>query len=196
MTQTILDPTGRGAQHAGSAAGPADPQGRPTPELAPRPASLAGARIGLLDNTKHNALLFLTVVGELLVEEHGAASVGIVETKKNFSIPVDEEIVSRYRESCDVVVTGVGDCGSCSAAAVADGINFERAGLPAAVVLTDAFDITGRTMAGVQGAPDYEWIRTEHPMAVLTEEQVRERARLLLPEILSTLTVPDQEARA
>jgi hypothetical protein len=33
-------------------------------------------------------------------------------------------------------------------------------------------------------------------MAVLTEEQVRERARLLLPEILSALTVPDQEARA
>jgi hypothetical protein len=156
---------------------------------------LTGARIGLLDNTKHNALLFLEAVGELLVAEHGAASVTIVETKRNFSVPVDEEIVSRYRGACDVVVTGVGDCGSCSAAAVADGINFERAGLPAAVVLTDAFDITGRTMAGVQGAPDYEWLRTEHPMAVLEPDQVRERARGMIPAILATLTSGDPGGR-
>lgn len=176
MTQMILDPTGRG------------PQAQADTALAGRPASLSGARIGLLDNTKHNALLFLQAVGELLVAEHGAASVGIVETKKNFSIPVGEEIISRYRAASDVVITGVGDCGSCSAAAVADGINFERAGLPAAVVLTDAFDVTGRTMAGVQGAPDYEWIRTEHPMAVLTEDEVRARARRLLPQIVATLT--------
>ncbi|MFC7401843.1 UGSC family (seleno)protein [Citricoccus sp. GCM10030269] len=184
MTQTILDPTGLRVQ-SGDTAGA---QGQPAPGLVARPDSLAGARIGLLDNTKHNAMLLLQTVGRLLVEEHGAAEVTLVETKRNFSVPVDDEIVSRYREACDVVITGVGDCGSCSAAAVADGINFERAGLPAAVVLTDAFDVTGRTMAGVQGAPDYEWIRTEHPMAVLAEDQVRERARQLLPEIVSTLT--------
>ncbi|QCU78884.1 hypothetical protein E7744_12680 [Citricoccus sp. SGAir0253] len=190
MTDTILDPTGRAPATGGPAPDGTASEGRPAVRLAPRPDSLAGARIGLLDNTKHNAMLFLQAVGELLVEEHGADSVGIVETKANFSVPVDEEIISRYRTACDVVVTGVGDCGSCSAAAVADGIAFERAGLPAAAVLTDAFDITGRTMAGVQGAPDYAWIRTEHPMAVLSEDQVRERARRLVPEILSTLTAP------
>ncbi|MEO9247377.1 UGSC family (seleno)protein [Citricoccus nitrophenolicus] len=180
MTQMILDPTGRGPR-PGTAGGEAT-------ALAVRPSSLSGARIGLLDNTKHNALLFLQAVGELLVAEHGAASVGIVETKENFSVPVGEEIISRYRAASDVVVTGVGDCGSCSAAAVADGITFERAGLPAAVVLTDAFDVTGRTMAGVQGAPDYAWITTQHPMAVLTEDEVRVRARTLLPQIVATLT--------
>ncbi|GAA1123666.1 UGSC family (seleno)protein [Citricoccus alkalitolerans] len=188
MTQTILDPTGLRVQ-SGDGAGA---EGRPAPKLSVRPDSLSGARIGLLDNTKHNAMLLLQTVGQLLVEEHGAVEVTLVETKRNFSVPVDEEIVSRYREACDVVITGVGDCGSCSAAAVADGINFERAGLPAAVVLTDAFDVTGRTMAGVQGAPDYEWIRTEHPMAVLTEDQVRDRARQLLPEIVSTLTAASE----
>lgn len=192
MTQTILDPTGRGHRPGAPAGSQTEdatgPQAEEGALLADRPASLAGARIGLLDNTKHNALLFLQAVGELLVAEHGAASVGIVETKRNFSVPVDEQIVSRYREASDVVITGVGDCGSCSAAAVADGINFERAGLPAAVVLTDAFEVTGRTMAGVQGAPDYEWVRTQHPMAVLTEDEVRQRARTLLPEIVATLT--------
>jgi len=178
VPNAILDPTGRTA-----AADESRLSG-----LAARPADLAGARIGLLDNTKHNALLFLTEVGELLISEHGAENVSIVETKKSFSVPIDDEIVSRYRGTCDVVVTGVGDCGSCSAAAVADGINFERAGIPAAVVLTDAFTTTGRTMAQVQGAPDYDWITTEHPMAVLTPDEVKERARRLLPEIVAAVT--------
>ncbi|GAA3765902.1 UGSC family (seleno)protein [Microbacterium kribbense] len=178
MSHTILDPTGRAAVADTGVQG----------AHAPRPSGLTGARVGLLDNTKHNALLFLTEVGDLLVSEYGAAGVSIIETKKSFSVPIDDEIVARYQGACDVVVTGVGDCGSCSAAAVADGINFERAGLPAAVVLTDAFLTTGRTMAKVQGAPDYEWITTQHPMAVLTPDQVKERARLLLPEIVQALT--------
>ena len=47
-------------------------------------------------------------------------------------------------------------------------------------------------MAGVQGNPDYEWITTEHPVAVLAEDEVRERARSLLPEIVRTLTEEGQ----
>ncbi|MCP2636322.1 hypothetical protein K0817_007035 [Microbacterium sp. HD4P20] len=177
MPNAILDPTGRAAAADAASLG----------GLAPRRADLRGARVGLLDNTKHNAMLFLTEVGRLLVSEHGAADVSIVETKASFSVPVGDDIVSRYREACDVVITGVGDCGSCSAAAVADGINFERAGIPAAVVLTDAFLTTGRTMARVQGAPDYEWITTEHPMAVLDPAQVKARARMLLPQVAAAL---------
>ncbi|TFD59706.1 hypothetical protein E3T43_03755 [Cryobacterium sp. Hh7] len=180
MVNAILDPTGRADESDASAL---------MTRLAARPADLVGAHIGLLDNTKHNAMLLLEELGSLLVSEYGAADVSIIETKRSFSIPVDEEIVARYQDSCDVVITGVGDCGSCSAAAVADGINFERAGLPAAVVLTSAFLTTGRMMATVQGAPEYEWITTEHPFAVLDTDQVRERARQVLPEIVATLTV-------
>lgn len=177
MSNAILDPTGRASRTtAATLAG-----------LARRPGGLTGLRVGLLDNTKHNALLFLRELGELLTSEYGAASVSIVETKANFSVPVDAEIVGRYADACDVVITGVGDCGSCSAAAVADGIAFERAGLPAAVVLTDAFLTTGHMMAEVQGAPDYEWITTEHPMASLTPDEVRERARTLLPQVVGSL---------
>lgn len=178
MVNPILDPTGLAKQKTEGGLA----QRRP----------LSGARVGLLDNTKHNAMLFLQEVGRLLVEEAGAGQVTIVETKKSFSVPVDDEIVGRYRGVADVVVTGIGDCGSCSAAAVADGINFEKAGMPAAVVLTDAFTTTGRTMAGVHGNPDYEWITTEHPVAVLAEDEVRERARSLLPEIVRTLTEEGQ----
>jgi len=179
VLNAILDPTGRGSE--------SDTRTVLT-KLAARRTDLVGAHIGLLDNTKHNAMLLLTELGRLIVSEYGAADVSIIETKRSFSVPVDEVIVARFSESCDVVITGVGDCGSCSAAAVADGINFERAGLPAAVMLTSAFLTTGRMMAQVQGAPDYQWITTEHPFAVLDSDQVKERARHLLPEIVATLT--------
>lgn len=170
---------------------PTTPAADPAPAeqvRAERRSSLEGLRVGLLDNTKHNALLFLKEVGNVLTEEYGAEEVSIVETKQNFSIPVDEEIISRYKAKADVVITGIGDCGSCSAAAVADGINFEKGGLPAAVVLTDAFDSTGQTMAKLQGDESYEWITTEHPVAPLTEQQVKERAQQLSPSIAATLT--------
>ena len=48
-----------------------------------------------------------------------------------------------------VIITGIGDCGSCSASAIADGIAFEAAGLPAAAICSDAFGVTADAMADV-----------------------------------------------
>lgn len=177
MPNAILDPTGR-AHEAHQAA----------PVLAPRRPDLKGARIGLLDNTKHNAALLLREIGKLLVSEHGAAEVTEVQTKKVFSLPVPDDVITAYLRECDAVVTGVGDCGSCSAASTADGIVFERSGLPAAVICTDAFTVTANKMAEMRGAPGYSYVVTEHPVAVLTEEQIEQRARKLLPEVVSLLT--------
>lgn len=177
MPNAILDPTGRREQAQPTAA-----------QRAPRRPDLTGARIGLLDNTKHNAALLLREIGKLLVSEHGAAEVTEVQTKKVFSLPVPDDVVTTYLRECDAVVTGVGDCGSCSAASTADGIVFERSGLPAAVICTDAFVVTANKMAEMRGAPGYPYVVTEHPVAVLTEEQVQQRARKLLPEIVALLT--------
>ncbi len=178
MPNAILDPTGR----AGTAAAP-----QPGLELARRRPDLAGTRVGLMENTKHNAALLLAEIGNLLAAEHGAA-VTVEATKANFAAPAPADLVDRYREACDVVITGVGDCGSCSASAVADGIVFERAGLPTAVICSDAFVVTADAMADLRGAPGYRYIRTPHPVAVLTTEQVRQRAKQLLPEVVALLT--------
>jgi hypothetical protein len=184
MPNAILDPTGRKRETAPSSAG-----------LAPRRVDLSGARIGLLDNTKHNAALLLREIGRLLVTEHGAAEVTEVQTKQVFSLPVPDDVVATYLQECDVVVTGVGDCGSCSAASTADGIVFERSGLPAAVICTDAFVVTANAMAEMRGEPGYSYAVTEHPVAVLTEEQIRQRAKKLLPGVVSLLTVGPGDAR-
>jgi hypothetical protein len=170
-----------------------DPTGGASPVAAPfapaaRKADLAGARVGLLENTKQNAALLLDEVGKLLVADHGAAAVTLMRTKTAFALPASDELVAEYARECDVVVTGVGDCGSCSASAAADGVAFERAGLPAAVICSDAFVATADAMAALRGAPGYRYLTTPHPVAILTPDQVRERAAQLAGAVAELLT--------
>lgn len=169
-----------------------DPTGlttlRPTStSRAPRPADLAGARVGLLENTKHNAALLLDEIAALLERDRGAVTV-LRRTKTAFALPMPQEQLDELVRECDVVLVGVGDCGSCSAAAVADGIALERAGVPAAVICSDAFITTASAMAQVQGDPDYAYLTTPHPVAVLSPEAVAERAVQLTPQVLDTVT--------
>jgi hypothetical protein len=180
MPYPILDPTGT------IAAG----REQPPPPRARRRASLHGATVGLLLNTKQNAAPFLDEVGRLLVNQHGAKGT-IARTKVNFAAPAPEELVKEMAASCDVIITGIGDCGSCSASAVADGIVFEAAGLPAVAICSDAFKVTADAMAGLRGAPGYRYATTPHPVAVLTPDQVKERAAQVLGDVVSLLTASE-----
>jgi hypothetical protein len=70
---------------------------------------------------------------------------------------------------------------------VLDGIVFEKRGLPAASIITDVFEATGRAMAEAWGVPDYKYFAMPHPIANLTEEQLDQRARESVPEIVDIL---------
>jgi len=174
MTSAILDPTGiRDSNKEGL-------------ELAPRPGDLRAARIGLLENGKQNARLFLEDVAEILRERYGAGQVTL-RRKHNIAQPAPAEIRDELVASSDVVVVGVGDCGSCSASAVLDGILFERHGKPAAVICSDAYRATADAMAEVQGADGYRYLTTPHPVAGLTPGQVHERAETVAAEVAALL---------
>ena len=180
MPDEIIDPTGR--------AGFRLPEKLYLTGLAGRRPDLAGARVGLLHNSKRNSDLLLGDIGDLLVTEHSAAAVTLAQRKAAFALPEVEAVVAEYRRRCDVVVIGVGDCGSSSASAVADGMLLEQAGVPAAVICTEAFVATADAMAELRGAPEYDYVVTEHPVAALTREQVRQRARYLVSEVVPLLT--------
>ncbi|MBI3967695.1 MAG: hypothetical protein HY329_18815 [Chloroflexi bacterium] len=80
-----------------------------------------------------------------------------------------------------------------------DGLTLERRGIPAAVVCTDAFEVTGRAMAEVQGAPDYQFAIIPHPISNLTDEQMKLRANEAAPDVLKLLferQSPAQSQRA
>jgi hypothetical protein len=88
-----------------------DPTTEATPQpidYKPRPAALAGLRVGLVENTKFNSDRLLQKIGELLRSEYGAADVRMWR-KRNASVPAHEEIIEQLRSSCDVMVAGIGD---------------------------------------------------------------------------------------
>ena len=155
--------------------------------LAERPDSLSGLRLGLLANTKRNAEQFLAEVGELLAHQHGVTTI-LARKKPNIIDTAPQQILDELRAQCDIVVTGVGDCGSCSASAVADGLLLEQAGVPAVVICTDAFIVTADAMADLRGAPGYRYVTTPHPVADLTADGVRDRAAAAVPGIIELLT--------
>ena len=78
------------------------------PVYAKRPASLAGKRVALIENTKYNSDNVLKRVGEILIRDHGAASYKIYR-KRYSSVPAHEEIIRGVVSECDVMVAGIGD---------------------------------------------------------------------------------------
>jgi hypothetical protein len=70
---------------------------------------------------------------------------------------------------------------------VLDGILMERAGVPAAVIVTDVFEETGRAMAASWGVPAYQFLSMPHPIANLTEAELDRRARAIAPEVVKLL---------
>jgi hypothetical protein len=75
---------------------------------------------------------------------------------------------------------------------VADGTIFERKGIQAAAILTDTFRRPGDAMARVQGFSNYQYALISHPISSLNSEQIRERARQALPQVLAILGLQQQ----
>lgn len=87
----------------------------PTTEVAgrhiayvPRPKSLAGLRIGLVDNTKHNSDQLLLRIAGLLERDHGAQA-HVIRRKMSAGAAPHAEIVEEFKANCDVIVAGIGD---------------------------------------------------------------------------------------
>lgn len=166
----LLDPTGREGVNQNST-------------LAPRSRALRGARVGLLDNGKVNGATLLTELGKILQESQGVAEVTLFH-KPYAGQPLEVDQLEEVVASCDFVVTAIGDCGSCSAATLADGILLEREGVPAASICTQPFALTAAAMAQAQGFPGYRFVQTPHPVASLGGAELRDRARGLVTDVL------------
>ena len=74
----------------------------------PRPDSLKGKRIGLVENTKYNSDKLLLRIGDILKQEYGAAETRMWR-KHNSSVPAHQEIIDEAKRGVDVVVAGIGD---------------------------------------------------------------------------------------
>ncbi len=75
--------------------------------LAPRPAALIGATIGILDNGKANAGLLMTRVVDSLKHRCGVADV--VVRRKPVAGPAAPHVLAELEEQCAAVLVGSAD---------------------------------------------------------------------------------------
>ena len=69
-----------------------------------------------------------------------------------------------------------------------DGIIMENLGLPTAVVRTEPFVSSGKTMAASHGLPDYPFAVIPHPICVTEAEKLKVWADEAVGQIVSILT--------
>ena len=96
MREPLLDPTGDGDR------------GTNTSLAQPRPQSLAGLTVGLLENAKPNATVLLEAVARELKDKYGVREVRMFR-KGYFGTPVEESVIQQMLHNCDFAVAAIGD---------------------------------------------------------------------------------------
>ena len=88
-----------------------DPTVSPVQEpisYAPRPKSLQGLKVGLVENTKHNSDVLLLKIAERLKRQFGIEMVAL-HHKKSASDYVTDETIADLKQNADFAIAGIGD---------------------------------------------------------------------------------------
>ncbi len=142
--------------------------------IAARVPTLDGLRLGILDNSKWNANKILRGSASALGASIRFAAVNYY-VKHSFSKDAAPELIAQIAAENDIVLTAIGDCGSCCSCCIRDSIALERLGLPSAAIITTEFvretELT-RTAVGMEGLVP---VVIDHPVSSITQAEVEIR---------------------
>jgi len=143
--------------------------------VAPRKNQLDGLRLGILDNSKWNANKILRTSAAALEKSVTFATVNYY-VKHSFSKDAAPELIAEIAANNDIVLTAIGDCGSCCSCCIRDSIALEKLGIPAAAIITTEFEreteLT-RTAIGMRGLIP---VVIDHPVSSITQAEIEVRA--------------------
>ena len=142
--------------------------------VSPRKKALGKLRLGILDNSKWNANKLLRGAAAALGEDIDFAAVNYY-VKHSFSKDAAPELIARIASENDVVLTAIGDCGSCCSACVRDSIALEKLGIPSAVIITTEFVRETELTRQAVGMKALEPVVINHPVSSITAEEVAQR---------------------
>lgn len=142
--------------------------------VSPRKQNLRSLRLGILDNSKWNANKLLRGAAAALSEDIGFAAVNYY-VKHSFSKDAAPELIAKIAAENDIVLTAIGDCGSCCSACVRDSIALEKLGVPSAVVITTEFARETELTRQAVGMKELEPVVIDHPVSSITSEEVAQR---------------------
>ena len=142
--------------------------------VAPRKQTLGGLRLGILDNSKWNANKLLRGAAAALAEDVEFSAVNYY-VKHSFSKDATPELIEKIAAENDVVLTAIGDCGSCCSACIRDSIALEKLGVPSAAIITTEFARETELTRQAVGMKALEPVVITHPVSSITPEEVAQR---------------------
>jgi hypothetical protein len=143
--------------------------------IAARPEKLDGLRLAILDNSKWNANKVLRASIAALEKTVKFGQVNYY-VKQSFSKDAAPELIAEIAANNDVLLTAIGDCGSCCSCCIRDSVALEKLGIPSAAIITAEFEreteLT-RTAIGMQGLIP---VVIDHPVSSIPPAEVEARA--------------------
>jgi hypothetical protein len=144
--------------------------------VAPRKMKLEGLSLGVLDNSKWNANKLLRGASAALGEDIKFAAVNYY-VKQSFSKDAAPELIEQIARENDIVLTAIGDCGSCCPCCIRDSVALEKLGIPSAAIITAEFVGETKLTRQALGMPDLEPVVIDHPVSSITQDEVDARIR-------------------
>ncbi len=170
-TLTVLMPTG--AQQTGAIA------------TAPRPESLKGLRVALLDNGKEFSDVVLDGLAQTLKRDFAVTDIKF--WRKGFPAKGAPFIAEMAAES-DVAISGVGHCGSSSPWSVIDAVNLEKAGVPTVALISRSFCPLGQIVGRGVGHTGLPIVMLPHPIGESDETRIAQKGSDAAAECVRLLT--------
>jgi hypothetical protein len=155
-------------------------------DVAPRATRQATLRLTVVENGKPRARELLTAIAHGMSAELDGLTVAVV-SKASASWPIDDELARSIAATSDLAITGLGDCGGCSANSLADAVALEQAGVPATAVITEPFVNLVAAYAARLGVPGYPVVVLPHPIASLDDADLQTLAAKAVPLALERL---------
>jgi len=170
-TMTVLMPTGA----------------RQTDSIAtvPRPKSLRGLRVALLDNGKEFSDIVLDGLAQMLTRQFEVTNIKF--WRKGFPAKGAPFIAEMAAES-DVAISGVGHCGSSSPWSVIDAVNLEKAGIPAVALISRSFCPLGQLVGRGVGHSGLPIVMLPHPIGEADETRIAQKGLDAAAECVRLLT--------
>ena len=143
--------------------------------IALRPTALDGLRLAILDNSKWNANKILRSSVKALERQFSFGTITYY-VKDSFSKDAAPELIEEIATKNDLVLTAIGDCGSCCSCCIRDAISLETRGIPSVAIITTEFvretELTRRAV-GMEGLIP---VVIDHPVSSITQSEVEARA--------------------
>ncbi|MGO1766221.1 MAG: UGSC family (seleno)protein, partial [Advenella sp.] len=127
-----------------------------------------------LDNSKWNANKLLRGAIEVLGKEIDFNEIHYY-VKHSFSKDAAPELIEKIVEENDIVLTAIGDCGSCTSGCLRDAIALEQRDVPTAVIVTTEFVKETVLTRQALGMTELEPVIISHPVSSITMEEIAQR---------------------